>query len=197
MGGKSSHSADGESMSYYTPGPGGGFTSVGRNVRIHQMAVIANPAALSLGDDVRIDAFTIISAKHVEIGSHVHIGGHCLLSGRGAITIGSFCGISNGVKFFTSSDKVDIADHSIADDEHTDTADIHLERHATLCANVVVMPGVTFGRCCYVGAFSLVKKDIPEYTIASGIPAKVRRVRKLTARDFDDFERRYLEAHPL
>jgi acetyltransferase-like isoleucine patch superfamily enzyme len=37
----------------------------------------------------------------------------------------------------------------------------------------LIMPGVTIGEGAIIGAYSLVTKDIPEWTIASGRPAKV------------------------
>ena len=39
--------------------------------------------------------------------------------------------------------------------------------------NVVVLPNVTIGKGCIIGANSVVTKDIPEYSIAIGVPAKV------------------------
>lgn len=39
--------------------------------------------------------------------------------------------------------------------------------------NVVILPGVTIGRGCTIGAMSVVTKDIPEFSVAMGQPAKV------------------------
>jgi len=39
------------------------------------------------------------------------------------------------------------------------------------------MPGVTIGKACVIGAGSLVTKDVPDYSLAVGSPAKV--VRKI------------------
>ncbi|MDD5253477.1 MAG: acyltransferase [Candidatus Nanoarchaeia archaeon] len=38
--------------------------------------------------------------------------------------------------------------------------------------NVTILPNVKIGKCCIIGANSLVTKDIPDYSIAFGIPAK-------------------------
>ena len=38
---------------------------------------------------------------------------------------------------------------------------------------VVILPGVTIGRGCTVGAMSVVTKDIPDFSVAIGQPAKV------------------------
>ena len=45
----------------------------------------------------------------------------------------------------------------------------------------MIMPGVTIGDGAIIGAFSLVTKDIPSYTIATGRPAKV--VKKIESRE--------------
>jgi acetyltransferase-like isoleucine patch superfamily enzyme len=41
--------------------------------------------------------------------------------------------------------------------------------------NVAVMPGVTIGKGCIVGANSVVTKDLPDYSVAAGAPARVLR----------------------
>lgn len=50
-----------------------------------------------------------------------------------------------------------------------------------LGANVTVCPGVTIGAGCVIGAGSVVTRDIPPYTVAAGVPAKV--LRPITAED--------------
>jgi len=39
--------------------------------------------------------------------------------------------------------------------------------------NVVILPGVTIGRGCTIGAMSVVSRDIPEFSVAMGQPARV------------------------
>ncbi|MCX6278623.1 MAG: acyltransferase [Bacteroidetes bacterium] len=50
---------------------------------------------------------------------------------------------------------------------------VHIKRGARIAVNVVILPGVTIGECCIISSGSVVKNDIPGYTIASGSPAKV------------------------
>jgi acetyltransferase-like isoleucine patch superfamily enzyme len=175
---------------FWEPSGGHGFAKVGKNVRIHPLVVISDTAAVELGDNVRIDAFTVLSARKIKIGSNVHIGPGCSFSGHGKIELADYCGISHGCKFFTSTDDLSYADHSIADDEHLIIGDIIFERHATICANTVILPNVRLGYGAYVGAFSLVRRDLPRMCVAAGVPARVLKIRKLTEADFADFERR-------
>lgn len=41
-----------------------------------------------------------------------------------------------------------------------------------LGANVVVMPNITIGKCCIIGAGAVVTHDVPDYAIMAGVPAK-------------------------
>jgi len=51
-------------------------------------------------------------------------------------------------------------------------ADIYIEDNVWLGANVTVFPGVTIGEFAIVGAGSVVRSDVPPYTIVAGLPAK-------------------------
>ena len=51
--------------------------------------------------------------------------------------------------------------------------EIHIGKGAMIGMETLIMPGVTIGDGAIVGAYSLVSKDVPPYTIALGRPAKV------------------------
>ena len=48
-----------------------------------------------------------------------------------------------------------------------------IENDVWLGAGVIILPGVTIGECSVIGAGSIVTKDVPPYSVAIGIPAKV------------------------
>ena len=48
-----------------------------------------------------------------------------------------------------------------------------LKKNCRIGSHSVIMPGVTVGENSIIGAFSFVNKDIPDNTIAVGVPAKV------------------------
>jgi len=48
-----------------------------------------------------------------------------------------------------------------------------IENDVWIGANVVILPGVTIGECSVIAAGSVINKDIPPFTIAAGVPAKV------------------------
>lgn len=52
-------------------------------------------------------------------------------------------------------------------------APVSIGRHTWLGQNVVVLPGVTIGEHCVIGANSIVNSSIPDYCVAAGAPARV------------------------
>jgi len=63
---------------------------------------------------------------------------------------------------------------------------VHISPNATLCGNVkvgegthigasaTVIPGVTIGKWCVIGAGAVVTNDVPDFSVAVGVPARVR-----------------------
>ena len=58
---------------------------------------------------------------------------------------------------------------------------VHIGKRCWICANVVILPGVTIGDDCVIGAGSVVTKDIPSGTFAAGNPCRV--IREITEAD--------------
>lgn len=56
---------------------------------------------------------------------------------------------------------------------------IYIEDNVWIGANVTILPGVRIGKCSVIGAGSVVIKDVEEYSIYAGVPArKIRELRK-------------------
>jgi len=47
-----------------------------------------------------------------------------------------------------------------------------IHRGATIGANATIVCGVTLGRYCFIAAGAVVTKDVPDYTLTIGVPAK-------------------------
>lgn len=52
-------------------------------------------------------------------------------------------------------------------------APIHIKESAHIGIRTVILPGVTIGKGAIIGAHSLVEKDVPDYCVATGVPARV------------------------
>lgn len=154
------------------------FLSLGKNVLIHSTAILVGVENISIGNHVRIDPFTVLSAgTSMRIGSNVHIASHATIVGKGAIEIDDFAGISHGCKLLSSSDDFSngfLTGPTIPDEfKQVSSKPIEIRRHAVVGANCVVLPGVQIGEGATIGALSLVKNTIPAWAIAAGTPTRI------------------------
>ena len=150
---------------------------------------------ISLGSNVRIDDFCVLSAGEggITIGNYVHIAAFCSLVGSGAIRLSDFSGLSSRVSVYSSSDDYSGATltNPTVPSQYTGVqhADVTLEKHVIVGCGSVILPGVTLSEGVAVGALSLVQKNCGPFSIYSGVPAKLIKERK---RDLLELERKLL-----
>jgi galactoside O-acetyltransferase len=153
------------------------FRSVGENVLVSPKASIHGAERVSLGSNVRIDDFCVISAgpEGIDIGSYIHIAVFSLLIGAARITVEDFANLSSRVSIYSSSDDYSgrtmtnpmVPDHLKA----VDSRPVRIGRHAIIGSGSVVLPGVTIGEGVAVGALSLVNRDCAPFHVYAGVPA--------------------------
>jgi acetyltransferase-like isoleucine patch superfamily enzyme len=124
----------------------------------------------------------VISATGgLTVGRNVHIGAHCCLSGAAPIELADFCGLSQGVRIFSSSD--DYSGDSLTNPTVPDafkankSLPVRLGRHSIIGANSVILPGSDIGEGGAVGALSLVNRNLDASSIYAGAPARLVRSR--------------------
>lgn len=104
-----------------------------------------------VGDHVRIDQG---HADLIYIGDRTHLTGGCRL----------LCHQRNLKGYFREEDAAKLP---------YKLGEIHIGKGVMIGMETLIMPGVTIGDGAIVGAYSLVTKDIPAWTIATGRPARV------------------------
>lgn len=155
-----------------------GFAALGKNVRIGKNSTFSGVERISIGSNVRIDGNVTFACNtgRIRIGSFVHIGGNSHLSGSGEISIGDFCTISQGVRIYSASDDysgMSLTNATTPDQYRNETrSPVVLRDHVILGSGSVVLPGVMLNEGAAVGALSLVKSDLDEWSIYAGAPAK-------------------------
>lgn len=87
------------------------------------------------------------------------------------ITIGDKCHITDGVKFITHDGGTLLFRKEIPDLEITKP--IIIGNNCYIGNNVIILPGVSIGNNSIIGAGAIVSRDIPEDSVAVGIPARV------------------------
>lgn len=172
-----------------------GFASLGENVRLSDKASFYNCSNISIGDNVRIDDFCVLSAGPggICIGSYIHIAVYSSLIGAGKITLGDYVNVSSKVAIYSSSDDYSGAwmSNPMVPSEYTNvfSADVHLERHVIVGSGSVILPGITLEEGVAVGALSMVNRTCERFGIYSGVPARRVKERK---QDMLDLERQLL-----
>ncbi|MGB6035744.1 MAG: acyltransferase [Cryomorphaceae bacterium] len=161
-----------------------GFAKLGENVLISNKCSIYNAHLISLGSNVRIDDFVVISPSEqpFEIGNYVHIATHCSLIGRASIKMNDFSGLSGRVSIYSSSDDYsgDFMTNPTVPEEYSNVISkpVELGKHVIVGAGTVVLPGVTIGAGSAISALALVNRDIPSGVIAAGTPCRTIKPRK-------------------
>jgi dTDP-4-amino-4,6-dideoxy-D-glucose acyltransferase len=154
------------------------FKSIGKNVRISDKASIYNAENISVGDNVRIDDFVVLSAGEggIAIGSHIHIAVFSSLIGAGAIKIADFANISSRVAIYSSSDDYSgewMTNPTVPDCyKQVNHAAVVIGRHVIIGCGAVILPGITLHDGVAIGALSLVTQTCAAFSIYAGTPAK-------------------------
>jgi maltose O-acetyltransferase len=95
--------------------------------------------------------------------------------GNVAAKLGDRVGIADGTIFIAASEPAycRLSDIEGFSERHTKYEPIIVGNDSWIGANVTIMPGVKIGQFCVIGAGAVVTKDVPDYSIAAGVPARV------------------------
>ena len=125
-------------------------------------------SSISIGDKTVIHmGAEIRSPQNIIIGSNTLIGNDSILDGRGGIRIENNVNISSQVALWTEQHKYNCPHFS------TTKKTIIIKEYAWISFRATILPGVTIGEGAVVAAGAVVTKDVPDYTVVAGIPAKV------------------------
>lgn len=113
----------------------------------------------------------------LKIGNNVFINSNSLLMARGGITIEDDVMFAANVQLLSNN-------HDEYDRQVLLCKPIHIKKGAWIGAGASILPGVTIGKYAIVGAGAIVTKDVGDYEVAVGVPAKV--VKTLDKDKFDD-----------
>src|SRR6266702_1870267 len=149
-------------MSFYTEEElnGLGLAVFGNNVCISKKASIYNPSRISIGNNVRIDDYCVLSPGEggIEIGNYIHIAVFCSLIGAGKIVLGDFVNLSSRVSIYSSNDDYsgEHMTNPMVPVQFTGVthADVSIGKHTIIGSGSVVLPGIILEEGVAIGALS-------------------------------------------
>ena len=146
-----------------------GFHSIGENVMISKKCSIYSPQRISIGNNVRIDDFCILSGN-LCIGDYVHIAAACLLfGGNDGIVMEDFTAISSRSALYAESDDYSgcaLSNPTVPQEyRKIHGGGVIMRKHSIIGSGCTVLPGVVLGEGSSVGAMSLINKSLDAWGI--------------------------------
>ncbi len=148
---------------------------------VHESSYIDEGARIGKG--TKIWHFCHVMSAAI-IGERCNIGQNVLVSNE--VTLGNNVKIQNNVSLYTGviveddvflgpsmvfTNVINPRSHVSRKDEYKTTL---VKRGASIGANATIVCGVTLGRYCFVGAGSVVTRDVPDYALVYGNPGRVQ-----------------------
>jgi len=153
-----------------------GFKWIGKNVLISRKTSIYGAGNISIGNNVRIDDFCILSGK-ITAGDYIHIAAYCaLFGGEKGIILEDFVGLSSRVTVYAASD--DYSGNALTNpmipDKYRgiDSREVVIKKHALVGTDSTILPGIVIGEGSSFGAKTLINHDSEPWSINIGIPFK-------------------------
>jgi dTDP-4-amino-4,6-dideoxy-D-glucose acyltransferase len=164
-----------------------GLKEYGENVLISSKTSIYSPEKISIGNNVRIDDFCILSGL-ITLHSNIHIGAFCALYGSKGIVMEDYTGLSPRTTIFSATDDFsgDYFISPMVPEQYTNVTGglVLIKRYSQIGAGCIVFPNIIINEGVAVGAMSLINKNLEEWGIFTGIPVKYIKARNKNMLNF-------------
>lgn len=180
------------------------FKEVGNSLILGRGLVIRHPGKIRIGNSVAIDDYVFLDAsgsgeKGVRLGDNVILSRNCVVQGKTGpvvledrVDVGCNTVFSSVAGIFVGQATIiagncyvgggryyhDELDVPIMDQGGYSHGPVSIGPMSWIGAGAVILDGVTLGKGVIVGAGSVVTKDVPDFGVVAGVPARLLRIRK-------------------
>lgn len=181
---------------------------IGKLVQIKEKSVLKAFKGVKIGDRTIIDRGVVVAGlqserSYFEVGSRCVVLHHTYINNAREVIIGDNVGIGGYCMIFTHG-----VWQNVFKGYPYKFGQVEIKDDAWLPWHVFVMPGVTIGKGATIAGGSVVTKDIPDYCLAAGAPAKIIRrenypkqvsteekstLAKTVLKDFEGYFRDFIE----
>ena len=124
----------------------------------------------SAGRNINIEKGATFS-RRLSIGDNSGLGVNCQV--QGTVTIGNNVMMGPDVLIYTTNHEFRNKDIPMQQQGYQPERPVNIGNDVWIGARVIILPGVTIGDGCVIGAGAVVTKDVPGYSVCAGNPAKV------------------------
>ena len=155
-----------------------GRIEFGNNVTVDDYCLVdgrGGQPGVVLEDDVIINRNTMLQAKTgpIRLGPRTTIGSNSVIVSMAGVDLGEAVLVAGGV--YISAGAYQFADRTkpVMDQAVYSKGPIKIGDHTWIGTGAVILDGITVGRGAIIGAGAVVTKDVPDYAIAAGVPARI------------------------
>lgn len=159
------------SISIHLPVSFSKFGKLAQSIRAYN----ASKFLKHVGKDVNIEKGAKITSS-MEIGDRSGVGINAMIGGK--VIIGNDVMMGPECIIYTSNHAFDNTDIPMIQQGHTKEEPVTIGDDVWIGGRVIILPGVHIGNGAIIGAGSVVTKNVPDFAIAAGNPAKIIRYRK-------------------
>ncbi|MCD6499766.1 MAG: acyltransferase [Deltaproteobacteria bacterium] len=156
------------------------FAALGEGVVFEPSVLVFHPENIRIADNVYVGHSSILKGYHnhlMEIASDCWLGQFCFLHSAGGLVIEQGVGIGPRVTILTSQHQ-DPGKQRPMMEGPLEFGPVWIGRGCDLGASSTILPGVTIGQGAVVAAGAVVTRDVPDYAVVAGVPAKIMRYRQ-------------------
>jgi len=149
---------------------------IAQTVTLEEGVVVFQPDLVNLygcriGAGTKVGAFVEIQ-KNAVVGRHCKISSHTFMCEGVTLEDGVFVG--HGVMFTNDLHPRAVnVDGSLQTEVDWTVVPTLVKRHASIGSNATIIAGITIGEGALVGAGAVVTRDVPDYAVVAGVPARV------------------------